>query len=596
MIFRRKISQFDESKLIKISTLVMVLLGISAYVLAPFRLYGDSADYLVRMIQYDSFFIAHERPASIFIEWLPMLLIWMSIPMKMVILSLSMAEWLWFFACFMAFRFFFKSNIHAIALVLIYLFGIRWNYFNPVSELILAFPIFLLLQLILSKAESYSNTRLLILASFIVAFLVFSHPLYAAAIGFLLVWKWIESGYDRKIIWLSLSFAVIVAIRYFTLDSYDKNPLNKLVEEVSLQETIDKFTFLPHVKDLLKSYFGLILSLLIGIWILAKRKQYLLIALLLAFVFGYVALVIQKFGFLYPETYEPFERYLFILPLVVLTVLIPQLKQLNGMQIAILRLCLIVHFITLVNYSFEVQERYSIFNNAISNSYQFDECKVAYRKENYHLEFVSNRDNGHDWIQTSESLLLSSMRGRDSTKQVFIKEILPDDFYTNAGLDQFLIYPTGWTISSDTINDYYFNLPHSKWKIANTDSVQEFTLEEMKKVLFTTDDLSFGSYAKGTKVQIQIRLENKLGRPIFSGVRNGKSGISYKWYNPKTGAFLGGLFTSQLMADFYTTLNQKMMVVMPDEKGEYVLVPGWLSNKTRQFSPFTGNTRIHVEY
>jgi hypothetical protein len=316
--------------------------------------------------------------------------------------------------------------------------------------------------------------------------------------------------------------------------------------------------------------------------------------LLVLFVISYVALVIQKFGFLYPETYEPFERYLFIVPLVVLTVLIPQLKQASNLQISILRICLIVHFVMFINYSFEVQERYSIFNNAILNSYQFEECKVAYRKENYHLEFISNRDNGHDWIQTSESLLLSSMRGKDSTKQVFIKEILPDDFYTKAGLDQFLIYPTGWTISSDSINDNYFSLPHSAWRIANTDSAQEFSMVEMKKIVFSVESPSNLSVTKSSKVQLQINLENSLGRPIFSGIRKGKSGISYNWYNPKTTTFIKGLFTSQLMADFHTTLHQKMMVVTPDETGEYILVAGWHSHTTGQFLPFSGNARLRV--
>ena len=119
---------------------VMPVLFVFSIVFANERIYGDSADYLFKIIHHGDFFIAHNRPASVFVEWLPLLMVKLKLPLSYILYGFSIAEFAYFFIWYIIFSRVLKAPPYAIGIVLAYTFGLRWNYFNPVSELILAFP------------------------------------------------------------------------------------------------------------------------------------------------------------------------------------------------------------------------------------------------------------------------------------------------------------------------------------------------------------------------------------------------------------------------------------------------------------------------
>ncbi|UPT65231.1 MAG: hypothetical protein M0D57_11705 [Sphingobacteriales bacterium JAD_PAG50586_3] len=115
------------------------------------RIYGDSAGYMFQVINFETFNIVHNRPSSVFVEWLPLLLVKLHAPLQVVLYGFSIGEFAWFLIWYLLFSRVLKAPMYGVGVVLAYVFGLRWNYFNPVSELITAFPFVFLLALAMAK-------------------------------------------------------------------------------------------------------------------------------------------------------------------------------------------------------------------------------------------------------------------------------------------------------------------------------------------------------------------------------------------------------------------------------------------------------------
>lgn len=570
----------------------MLILGVFALVLSKERLYGDSADYLYRIIQDSSFFIIHSRPASVFIEWLPVILIKMHVDLNLVVLAFSFSEWLWMFFNFVLFAFVLKSPKHAIALVIVYLFSIRWNYFNPVSELLLAFPLYILVHYLWTTLNGRSLLSNLILSWTIGLFLFFSHPLYIAALPVMLVYIWVQEGKKKEYVFIGIGLAILLVIRYLYLDTYEMNSISSKNVSLNLNQLLKRFVSVGTIVELTKCYGGLIFLVGAGIVSLYKSDGKLRMLILAGFVFGFAGLVAYKFGGLFPETFEPFERYIFIIPLTVVTVLIPVWSKWTGWKLNLLVLLMSWHAYYIFRYSRIVVNRYEVFENAMFNARQIDGSKVYIRKENYHPEFLSNRINGHDWIMPSESLILTAMKNKNETKQVFIKEIFPDDFYQNLSDDEFLYYISSWMENVNRMNPYYMVMKPSPWLSANTDSIQIMHHAIAKQIKFTM--LEEAAFQINEKTHLQIELQNNAGVSIFSGMRKRKLGIGYTWLPINSNSWQKGKFVSPLMTDLHKTIKQRVIIVGPEIPGDYLLVPGLQYQDANDFFPFGEYVFVHV--
>lgn len=562
----------------------MFLLGVFSLILSKERLYGDSADYLYRIIQDSSFFIIHSRPASIFIEWLPVLLIKMHVDLNIVVLAFSFGEWLWMFFNFFLLAYILKSPRHAIAIVLVYLFSIRWNYFNPVSELLLAFPLFILVHFMWTNFNNRSLLSNLILSWAIGLFLFFSHPLYIAALPVMLAFVWVQEGKRKEYSWIGIGLIALLAIRYFYLDTYEMESISSKNVSLSFTQMLKRFVSIGTIYELLKCYGGLIFLFGAGVVSLYKSGNRLRMLILGGFVISFAGLVAHKFGGLYPETFEPFERYIFIIPLTVVTVLIPVWSKWRGWKMNLLILLMCWQAFYLFRYSRIVVNRYEVFENALFNARQFEASKVIIRKENYHPEFLSNRINGHDWIMPSESLILTAMKGKNETKQVFIKEIFQEDFYKNLNKDEFLYYISNWMENVSKMNGHYMVMKPSPWIIANADSEQTMQHSVAKQIDFAL--LEKNTFQVNEKTHLQVQLKNNSNKTIYSGISKRKLGIGYTWLPIGSNMWQKGKFVSPLMTDLIQTVKQRVIIVGPESPGSYLLIPGFQFQDANDFYPF----------
>lgn len=303
---------------------VFPILIIYSVVFAYERLYGDSAGYLFQLIHHGTFNIAHNRPSSVFVEWLPLLMVKLDIPLKYILYGFSVAEFAYFFAWYFVFSKGFKTPVYGVAVILTYLFGLRWNYFNPVSELILAFPfMFLLVKLWSDKPKNTMVWYGVSLAASV--FILLSHPLYIILLPAVLGYFIISHYKERRFIYLGIGILVLLGVNYMLWAGYNKMSVETVQQQLKLPEMAKRFISLKSITDLVMAYAGTLFLFALLVYSLYKRGYRVLPVFVLAFCIGYTGLVFYKYGNCYPVTYEPFERYLFILPIFICLLAIPYL-------------------------------------------------------------------------------------------------------------------------------------------------------------------------------------------------------------------------------------------------------------------------------
>lgn len=582
----------DREKFFYLASVFLLLpaLLIFSLVFSQERLYGDSADYLFQMLQTGDFFIAHKRPSSVFIEWLPLLFIKFGAPLEYVLYAFSLAEFLWFFAWFMVFAHGFKEPMRGIAVVLAYLFGMRFNYFNPVSELILAFPLlFWLARLWLKPPGNKAAWYALSLG--IMVFLFASHALYMLVVPAVLVFYYADSGFKRRFIFIGVGAGILMLISYLSLDDYEQHIISKNTPD-GLIHVLKRFFNPEKAWVFAKNYAGMLLLAAFVLWRLIKDKARVQAVVFVGFLVAAIGLVYYKYSQAYLFT-ELFERYLFIVPLFVCVIAVPYLKYMGRLtQLALLGVAL-WHLVGIARFGHFVKQRYYVFNGAIANASQFAENKLLYRKENYYAE-INPPENGHDWIQCIESLVLTSLKGPQNTKQVFVKEILPDEFYADLKDDGFMFNYVGWYKNVSELNPRYMRMYPSPWRVANTDSLQP-QIDNAITQQITACVGSFKPIVAGKKVLLPLTLTNASATPLYSGMRLQKRGIAYRWIKTGTNTVEEGKYLTPLMCDLHTRVEQTLLVDGPTSPGTYSLQVGYTTQNPTTFLPFKGVNIVEVK-
>ena len=542
---------------------VLVLLLFAVYFNVS-RLYGDSAFYLFKIVNHEKFVIEHNRPIAAVIEILPYFLTRISASMSAIILSFSLNEWLYFAVSFFVISLLLKNPTAGFAMLFAYIAGSRWNYFNPVSELILSTPLYFILYSLLDRKP---GKIIMAFISLLIVLLVFNHPLNSIIVPALLILYWLGRTPENKkpfIFMLAILIMTIIA-HYFVLDNYERNPMQQHDKDYSPISYLLKFNYARFWSKTIPWYLGTLVLFSFSFFYLFKQRKYRLLASSFLFAAIYFSLVMYSSSFLYPNTYEPFERYLFLLPVFSSVLFFLSCKQENVFVRYIVPVVLIIYHLGLnFIYGQFVKGRYAYFEKIISYAQQFPEQKMAIRNSNYY--YIKPR--GHDWEMPNESLLLSSRQGRENVRQVFIREAFSGEMLSNLQEDQFFYSPS-LPGQMNTTSQKYFPLTPCKIRYANTDSDQSNLPEAFFKNISIECDVPKKLHP-GKEISIPVTLRNKNREPLTSGMNTVKVAISYLWYkdgNPMPWDSI----QSPILVDVYSEVNQEMILRMPKEKGTYEL-------------------------
>jgi hypothetical protein len=173
---------------------------------------------------------------------------------------------------------------------------------------------------------------------------------------------------------------------------------------------------------------------------------------------------------------------------------------------------------------------------------------------------------------------------------VFIKEIMPESFFSENHLGKYMYYTFGWMAPVAEMNTKYINLGQGRWRIANTDSLQEYQKEDIESIDFQAKRMP--PMRLNEKNILEIELNWKQEYILYSGMRKRRVGIGYQW--EQAGKKEIGKFLTPLMSDLKSVIKQRMVVVGPEKPGTYLLIPGWqvADGEDQRFYPFGENLEV----
>lgn len=386
----------------------------------------DAAHYLFEIIDRKFFFVAHQRPLGIVSQILPLIGVWLHLPLKAVALLHSVGDILWYYLLFLWMAYRQQSRRGIICLLLILALTVRYSFFCPVTELLQGLA---LLPVWLNLLGRSFRFRIPVLIGGM-ALILFSHPLLFYPMAFTFAWWSLtraegarstnsEKSKLPKIIWPA--FAILLAAKLLLLDRYDhdKTFYPMVYSDYGYLKTLSFETVFDLMKVMAVNYplLTILFFLTTFIYILQRRAKSGL--LLVAFVLGYLVLVTASHRFENISNYS--ERILLPIPFMVamaaagivsLTrVFVPKLLALIGLLL-ILLLHLDVLRITAAPYSLRVQQIESLTSMA---------RKMGIRKaivDETLLEQNTFAMTG--WSYPLETLWLSALHGPDSCVSVML--------------------------------------------------------------------------------------------------------------------------------------------------------------------------------
>lgn len=558
------------------------------------RLYGDSAYYLFQLVNDVRFVIEHNRPISYFVQFIPLLLVKNTFPIDTVIFWFSVNEWLFLFMCFLSMIFIFKDHKGALALLFTYLIGVRYNYFNQVSELIVAMPLVFMTYSILIRNISWVHVMIVAIFSGV---LIFSHPLYTLVVFLLIALVPLQHTLQHKIKFISFFVicAAFVILKYLSLGQYESENISGTSDSTSIGNLISHllvYNYARLIFTLLPAFAGMFVFIIAIVMFRKKIKNPLLFSIFWMFLIGYFALVMYKYGYHFPKTFEPFERYLFLLPMVVCLVFFYFVFDHLKSRVAILLLSSIAifHLSGLYIYGQKVENRYRQFDRALTYSRGLTQDKLAFRAENYHL-----RHYGGDWIMSNESLLLTAAKNKSETKQVILYEAIHSHFIELFNEPGNFLYAPWWDKPISELNQNYFDLTPGNLHVVNTDSIQKVLPDSVFKFIeLDIESKSVFELYPGEIRFCEITIINTGHRPLFSGMRADGVCLKIKWTEEKSGEVLIAPFRSPILGDVYTSISQEIGIEAPPNNGKYSGIIG-LSFDDNRFIPLQGYGELIAE-
>jgi hypothetical protein len=404
------------------------LLALSCVFAKERIIYTDTACYLDIMIGNGGFYVATNRFISLFSQVLPALGIALAIPLKWVLymysLNFILIPIISAVFCLLAF----KDKATALAILFFYILMSRWVFYYPVSEFQMGLCFLLVYHSFLNYFFQNGQRRLWLFYIFsliMTVIIIFSHPLSFYVFFAWLVWLLLDYPACRK--WLLACPAMVALISWYGRDHFFKAWVGYLAYDDKKKEGLQNFhqpvshyfnselsrTFF---KALTEHYFVILfLFVALIIWFLWKRK-WLQALFFTGIVLSFWLLVTVSFK---DWPYQHYVEHLYQ-PLPFFTALvfgkyIFQIIRQPRIRFVFLAVISVILFAKISDNHVHFTQRLKWYQNYIGLMHKKNIHKAAL--EPYYIISETPPDY---WASKSESLLLSSLPGPDSSAIILI--------------------------------------------------------------------------------------------------------------------------------------------------------------------------------
>ncbi|MBK9639551.1 MAG: hypothetical protein IPO63_17750 [Bacteroidetes bacterium] len=476
----------------------------------------DAAHYLFEIIDRKFFYVAHQRPIGIVSQVLPLIGVWLHLPLKAIAVLYSLGDIIWYYLLFLLMAYKLETRRGIICLLLILSLTIRYSFFCPVTELLQGLTLLPVWLCMLGRSFRFRFPILITL----MAIIIFSHPLLFYPLAFTFAWwslmraegaKSINSEKSRlpKILWPAL--IILMALKFFLLDSYDhdKTFYPVVYNDYGFLKSLSVETVFDLMKVIAANYTITTLLFVVTIAIYAMQRRLKSSVLLIASVLGYLIIIAATHRFGGISNYS--ERMLLPIPFMIAMaaagiislsrVFVPKLMSFVGLLLVLL-LHLDVLRITAKPYTLRVEQIESLTNMS---------RKIGIQKaivDETLLDQNSFAMSG--WSYPIETLLLSALKGPDSCVSV----ILQHEHVERIAQQKHSVRANEWVKWTEVIlplselNDNYFKLPTESY----------LSLNESGTSYLDTVRLQIHSYSKINPQNYVIAFELLLGnnKALFS--------------------------------------------------------------------------------
>jgi len=167
-------------------TILFALLGILSILFWKERQAYDAAHYLLEIIIRKNFFVAHQRPAGIVSQILPLIGVYLNAPLSWLMKLYSIGDILFYYLIFVWLTQTAKNYGAALTLLLSYLLTVCYSFYCPVTELLQGMALLPVMWVLLENTFRFRIPTLIVL----MAFIIFSHPLLFIPTGIMIGWWW----------------------------------------------------------------------------------------------------------------------------------------------------------------------------------------------------------------------------------------------------------------------------------------------------------------------------------------------------------------------------------------------------------------------
>jgi hypothetical protein len=387
----------------------------------------DSAYYAFRLIVRQDFYTGHERYISYLPQLLPLLAIKLGGSLKVVLMAYSAGFILFYYAAYNIIVYLFRNPAAGLFLALSLGLSMRYKFYGPVGEIVLSIVYLALLLGWLTKPKQRFSTLPAWLDVFIglgiASLLTTAHPFIsittAMGLGFVLIFQkeWKNLRY-----WITSAYTLVLLLFTFALseqNAYEAQRIDPFKEAWQVLCHFEDY----YLSEVLLRYFDTQYALpfvvfLISLVLLVIKKRYF-VALYLGFSFLLLlSIIFVMYAYLGADIFIMLDGYLVHLGVIwALPLAFHWQQEQQRWMVPVLAFLLLFSLARINDSKAFFQQRLAYLENALEQHTPPEHPKAVAYLENFNYEKL-----WIGWALSSETLLLSSLKGPEGSRSIYLAD------------------------------------------------------------------------------------------------------------------------------------------------------------------------------
>ncbi len=539
----------------------LVLIGLSVY-LYKTRIFADSGYYVSQFINNKTFWIECQQLVSGIPQILPLIGVWTGLEIKYILLLFSLSHVLFFYFLFLFVYYGLRDRRSGLLIILTQTVGIMYGFFNPMFELNYAVPLLITFYAIWQLPFRFRTIYILLILE---ALILLSHPFAFILLVYIMLYDYTKKTAKsfKFYIPVALVFIGLLAFRYFVPCDYGSDKYGWLTSYSDTNQFLHQINP-AHLKALgmfmVYNYAEVLVAFILVLYMLATRKQWFRIALVMVAFLGFLILAGSAFDS--TPSYLTEQMMFPLIPVVFIPLIygFPLVGRQGLLNISILLIsALIAYRLTVI---------YFASDKFVKRVTQMEQLIEAARKKGGNKFFVSEAitDHGYtlmNWSYPIETMLLSAIDGNDITITIAPENTLHSVTETDDIKADEFIFRNDELKDENWLNSIYFHLDIGPYLPINDPTPNKNINFAANNIRIIIDSKNI--YRAMDTVWIPVTILNQGKTSVYSGIKN-KVFLSYFWVE-KNNVLNWDEIRTPLQTDITGTMKQDIRVAVPLNKG-----------------------------